>query len=985
MNIKEKYKKLKKFISEKPYISKYTLKYSINIFLIFLAAILLLSYLVTKFNLVSYLNYILHETKAINPVFITFDVFILISSIYITAIIIKTKKYYFVHIFFLVLITSFICGRNLFLIPFNLLNFSILLLIYFLFIFQINYLNKINNNKSFFIQDYPENEIDLLDFKNDAKDFADKVIDNYSMDSIVFGLDAPWGSGKSTYINYCKQYWKTKKNVRVIEFNPLKFNKSADLFTEFISHLSVEIKKDSFSQFRLFKKYVRSIGVKFGGFDIGLPFSFSEKNENEAFNDLYEILEHSSKKIIFIIDDLDRIDVDDIKLLLDLVRKTFILPNLSYILCYDIENLNSFKYSLKSTTTTSSSKNEDSNTNSSNSIDVTKTKEVFDSTKIIEYFEKMVNIKKSIFPKPENIKDYFFSNLIDITKNIDQEIDDIKFRQIIERDLNNIFQPKYFYKYFKYLGDLRKVKRVLNIFKMILSKIDRYENISLIDRDINYSDLLNLIIIYTNYPSVFRKIFITQSSGGDFFCCERDYTNGRFSLKNSKEYFGYLSQVSDDEKFLIENIFGEQKLKEASDFDRNSDNRKFSCAVYDHVLKYYLTLITEGNLPSIEDEMSFHYNKANAYLSKTNENLKTFIENVTFYNFSKNINFEVNQKYFFSNLLNSLNNINQDKLEDIFNYIIENINQYSFIACKDNEGVFYSPLRDSLIMDLVDLISNFYKGDVGRLLKIKQLILGVDNDASRSILNRLLNNENILGLYNMLSFRLRCNNDRGGRFYDVYEALAGKSNYNLDEQMKDISVKCFDLFKNNYIDFDKNIFKEIDDLTERDLLGGFYNFISDLGDDFNLKSKIELVKNGIKTFIIYQLSNDIVDMGVGCGHFDCNNEKIKVIMNRYLFEKCFLSVEGDNIGFIYFVDFMLLHYCKDHYTKKLTFDLAEINKIMDKNLLTDYWSKNGENIKQSVEDLITADKKIIERNNYGISYGNSAHDLFEVLDVNFKI
>ena len=98
---------------------------------------------------------------------------------------------------------------------------------------------KIVNKESFFLSDNPEEEEtrDYLDMREDAENFAKIVVDNFSNESLVFGLDAPWGSGKTTFINFCKKYWerKHKDTILVFDFEPLNFIGSQDIFDKFIT------------------------------------------------------------------------------------------------------------------------------------------------------------------------------------------------------------------------------------------------------------------------------------------------------------------------------------------------------------------------------------------------------------------------------------------------------------------------------------------------------------------------------------------------------------------------------------------------------------------------------------------------------------------------------------------------------------------------------------------------------------------------------
>ncbi len=60
----------------------------------------------------------------------------------------------------------------------------------------------------YFISDrvIEESEEDLLNVKEQADIFAERVLNGGSSESLVFGIDAPWGAGKSSFVKLCINY-----------------------------------------------------------------------------------------------------------------------------------------------------------------------------------------------------------------------------------------------------------------------------------------------------------------------------------------------------------------------------------------------------------------------------------------------------------------------------------------------------------------------------------------------------------------------------------------------------------------------------------------------------------------------------------------------------------------------------------------------------------------------------------------------------------
>lgn len=69
-----------------------------------------------------------------------------------------------------------------------------------------------DSTNPFFIsdQDIKSKEDDLLGLSASAARFAERVLNGGSSDSLVFGIDAPWGIGKSSFVNFCCEYWQDK-------------------------------------------------------------------------------------------------------------------------------------------------------------------------------------------------------------------------------------------------------------------------------------------------------------------------------------------------------------------------------------------------------------------------------------------------------------------------------------------------------------------------------------------------------------------------------------------------------------------------------------------------------------------------------------------------------------------------------------------------------------------------------------------------------
>jgi hypothetical protein len=87
------------------------------------------------------------------------------------------------------------------------------------------------NSQLFFIADdeIKEENDDLLEYGKQAKSFAEAVLQSGAQPGLIFGLDGPWGIGKTGFINLAEKYWNVPANkVIVCRFEPLRYASEAD-------------------------------------------------------------------------------------------------------------------------------------------------------------------------------------------------------------------------------------------------------------------------------------------------------------------------------------------------------------------------------------------------------------------------------------------------------------------------------------------------------------------------------------------------------------------------------------------------------------------------------------------------------------------------------------------------------------------------------------------------------------------------------------
>lgn len=219
--------------------------------------------------------------------------------------------------------------------------------------------SQTNNKKSYTLEDlryanFKKNNIDKIVIKDSDDDIPDAfkidrtkeelkiAINKYS----TIGVVGEWGIGKSTIINSTIKELDENTFILIRDFDPWAI-KSQDALILAMYNTIMENLEENIDYFKR-KKVQNALinittNIPYIGKGIGNYFEnriddYSEYKEIKA--DLEEKLENSDKRLIFIIDNLDRMNSDNVLFLLTLIETLFKLPSITFILAYDKNRLN---------------------------------------------------------------------------------------------------------------------------------------------------------------------------------------------------------------------------------------------------------------------------------------------------------------------------------------------------------------------------------------------------------------------------------------------------------------------------------------------------------------------------------------------------------------------------------------------------------------------------------------------------------------------
>jgi predicted KAP-like P-loop ATPase len=203
----------------------------------------------------------------------------------------------------------------------------------------------------------PERD-DQLGYASFAKNLAQAIARITPTDGLVIALYGPWGSGKSTVLNFVESYLARENDSgipTVVKFNPWWFADRNDLIRTFFDQLLGQLARHPM---------VRSAGRALGGLSplVQVLVSLTDKgsphlsaltkiylaasrcwqgrqssNISELKTKIGRKLQAASSKILVVVDDIDRLSGSEVREVFRLIKSVGDFPNITYLLAFDRE------------------------------------------------------------------------------------------------------------------------------------------------------------------------------------------------------------------------------------------------------------------------------------------------------------------------------------------------------------------------------------------------------------------------------------------------------------------------------------------------------------------------------------------------------------------------------------------------------------------------------------------------------------------------
>jgi len=822
--------------------------------------------------------------------------------------------------------------------------------------------------KNYFISDVEisKDTDDLFNIKEQATNFAESVMQSRD----VFGVDGPWGIGKTSFINLADIVWSKKSEFLVCRFEPLRYASQPDLADRLVRELTSTIQKGVYApEFRIAaNRYSRLIRgkaeVSFFGFKLSLEPS--SETVDDLLDDIDEVLKRINRRVIIVIDDLDRLDAKTVNNILFATKRTLKLTQATYVLCYDTEVLAGGQE---------------------------------ENSRAREFLEKFVTIKYSLFLDNSKICDFLRGKWKDsVLQDGSTPPDAIKQLSSIFDELADILESDKAAHYLPLVGNMRKVKRFINTIRLM-----QIEKTNLGRTDFNRCDLINLILLHLNYPGLFRQIYAEETGGNEgSFSIKYDSKNNKH--KNSENFKEIIAPPSKEisSVFLLKQLFDVDTL-ECFSYGKPDESDLASKACFNNNsfrnLEAYLKLIVRVVTP--EPQVTLVLYKEALDKIRNGTPIISILDGSDF----TSENWELAHERLWIEILNQSQNLPALMVDQAIDTLVDYLPKYPSVAL-DERG-----LRETLIYTLLQLLdragwrAESKSRDSAHVVDIAWRIFGEKKYNGKGLLNRLVaDKQGTIGWFDLLLFRLECSADRQGQIHNLLTALIRHQNPSAETsgrvealaafEMRLISQKIFGLFKSSYITPRKNFINDVN-LTHDDAFLGSINCqleCSDFSDSvsqqmqIDISKKILIKRTIVKSLVLYQLSNSLPPLGsgVGCGYYDeegnSDNKGIAKAMNDYMFDVCF-NPTVDEQNALHFFDHCLTHLTTPFYTGDVEGGLVaskdSIAGGLDPMEMGHFWTQHNNLIRQLLQ---SAQNRQVHTSNYSVTYGEIMDKVFSTLD-----
>jgi len=207
-----------------------------------------------------------------------------------------------------------------------------------------NYNSDLNHG---LISDDPiesKEENDSFDRRDYAKSIVSEIRKTVNKRAFNIAVTGAWGSGKTSFLNLIKgEMDKTENNEKVkfitVNYNPWDFKEDKIIGLDLLKTISHELANEKELQEKFKGLMVSLQGMNQSPWYKVIPYFLSgfstEKSINDFREEIGKALQDQNKKLVIFLDDLDRLDGDEILEVFKTIRNSFDIANTFFILGFD--------------------------------------------------------------------------------------------------------------------------------------------------------------------------------------------------------------------------------------------------------------------------------------------------------------------------------------------------------------------------------------------------------------------------------------------------------------------------------------------------------------------------------------------------------------------------------------------------------------------------------------------------------------------------
>ncbi len=304
---------------------------------------------------------------------------------------------------------------------------------------------------------------DRLGYEVYTKSISEKILSSDFKKSFAIGINGKWGLGKTSFINLIKRKLKPEDIIE-INFNAWNYHSPKAITKEFFEVVQEAIRPYHSSVSRLLIQYSNKlVEINSNTITQSIQATVSSVVGFESISSLHkeinEAIKSIDKKIIIYIDDLDRLDTDEIIEVIRLIRNTANFRNTFFIAAYDRNYV------------------------------VNALKE-YNPYKKEEFLEKIFQLEVTL--------PYFKKEILryELAKKLKTQLSDEFHLEIDSAIIGSAASiPAYLD---DWLDSMRDVTRLANAITL---------NINRLNKNVDFSDFIQIELLRLKYPSVYELLF----------------------------------------------------------------------------------------------------------------------------------------------------------------------------------------------------------------------------------------------------------------------------------------------------------------------------------------------------------------------------------------------------------------------------------------------------------------------------------------------